>query len=96
MNSDIVADLLGGSSQSQWASNLNKKVERMGPVQQPKAPAAEDGAAGKPKVLHPPTIEVESERTGLGLDASLLGNMRSEKRLSSPASPTAAVTHDLL
>jgi hypothetical protein len=52
--------LLAGSSQSEWATNVNKKVEVTGPVQQPNAPAAEDGAEGKPKVLRPPIIEVES------------------------------------
>ena len=38
--------VLAGSSQSEWATNVNKKVEVTGPVQQPNAPAAEDGAAG--------------------------------------------------
>jgi hypothetical protein len=52
--------VLAGSSQSEWATNVNKKVEVTGPVQQPNAPAAEDGAAGKAKVLRPPRIEVES------------------------------------
>ena len=52
--------VLTGSSQSELATNVNKKVEVTGPVQQPNAPAAEDGAAGKPKVLRPPRIEVES------------------------------------
>ena len=49
-----------GSSESEWAANVNKKVEVTGPVQQPNAPPAEDGAAGTPKVLRPPTIQVES------------------------------------
>jgi hypothetical protein len=49
-----------GSSESEWAANVNKKVEVTGPVQQPNAPPAEDGAAGAPKVLRPPTIQVES------------------------------------
>jgi len=31
-----------------------------GPVQQPDAPPAEDGAAGKPNVLRPPMMQVES------------------------------------
>ena len=52
--------VLAGSSQSEWATNVNKKVEVTGPVQQPGAPPAEDGAAGKPKVLRPPIMEVES------------------------------------
>ena len=51
--------VLAGSSQSEWATNVNKKVEVTGPVQQP-APPAEDGAAANPKVLRPPTVQVES------------------------------------
>jgi hypothetical protein len=51
--------VLAGSSQSEWATNVNKKVEVTGPVQQPSAPPAEDGA-GKPNVLRPPLMEVES------------------------------------
>ena len=52
--------VLAGSSQPEWATNVNKKVEVTGPVQQPSAPPAEDGAAGKPNVLRPPMIQVES------------------------------------
>ena len=52
--------VLAGSSQPEWATNVNKKVEVTGPVQQPSAPPAEDGAAGKPTVLRPPMIQVES------------------------------------
>ena len=52
--------VLAGSSQSEWATNANKKVEVSGPVQQPSERPAEDGASGKPKVLRPPVIEVES------------------------------------
>ena len=52
--------VLVGSSQSEWATNVNKKVEVTGPVQQPSAPPAEDGAASNPKVLRPPMMEVES------------------------------------
>jgi hypothetical protein len=52
--------VLAGSSPSEWATNVNKKVEVTGPVQQPNAPPAEDGAGGKPKVLRPPMIQVES------------------------------------
>jgi hypothetical protein len=49
--------VLGGSSQTQsdWSSNVNKKVEVTGPVQEP----ANTGAAD-PKVLRPPLIVVES------------------------------------
>jgi hypothetical protein len=52
--------VLAGSSQSEWPANVNKKVEVTGPVQQPNAPPAEDGAAGQQKVLRPPMIQVES------------------------------------
>ena len=52
--------VLAGSAQSEWATNANKKVEVTGPVKQPNQPPAEDGASGKPKVLRPPVIEVES------------------------------------
>jgi hypothetical protein len=50
--------VLAGSSPSEWATNVNKKVEVTGPVQQPSPPA--DGAANNPKVLRPPTVQVES------------------------------------
>ena len=52
--------LLAGSSQSEWATNVNKKVEVTGPVQQPSAPPAQEGAAANPKVVRPPTVQVES------------------------------------
>ena len=52
--------VLGGSAQSDWQTNVNQKVEVTGPVQQPNAPPAEDGAAGKPGVVRPPLMEVES------------------------------------
>ena len=50
--------VLGGSSQSEFASNVSKKVEVTGPVQQPAPPA--DGASTNPKVLRPPIVQVES------------------------------------
>ncbi len=50
--------VIAGSSQSDWAANVNKKVEVTGPVQQPAPP--EEGAAANPKVLRPPTVQVES------------------------------------
>ena len=49
--------VLAGSSQSEWATNVNKKVEVTGPVQQPSAPPAEDGAAGNPNVVRPPLMQ---------------------------------------
>jgi len=52
--------VLIGSSESDWPANVNKKVEVTGPVQQPNAPPAEDGASNQPKVLRPPLVQVES------------------------------------
>jgi hypothetical protein len=53
--------VLAGASQSDVvATNVNKKVEVTGPVQQPSAPPAEDTAAANPKVLRPPLMDVES------------------------------------
>jgi hypothetical protein len=52
--------VLAGSSQPAWATNVNKKVEVTGTVQQPSPLPAEDGAAGKPNVLRPPIMRVES------------------------------------
>jgi hypothetical protein len=49
--------LLAGQSQSEMASNVNKKVEVTGPVQQPSAPA---DTSANPKVLRPPAVQVES------------------------------------
>jgi hypothetical protein len=51
--------LLAGSPQSEWATNLNKKVEVTGPVQQP-SPPEKDGAEANPNAVRPPTVEVES------------------------------------
>ncbi len=52
--------VLIGSSPSELATNVNKKVEVTGPVQQRNAPPAEDGAAANPKVVRPPFVQVES------------------------------------
>jgi hypothetical protein len=52
--------LLLGSTPSEMAANVDKKVEVSGPVRQPNAPAAEDGAAANPKALRPPIMQVES------------------------------------
>jgi hypothetical protein len=52
--------VLAGSSQSEFATNVNKKLEVTGPVQQPSAPPAADEAAANPKVLRPPFMQVES------------------------------------
>ena len=50
--------VLGGSAQADWPSNLNKKVEVTGPVQEPvSADASKDK---NPNVLRPPLIVVES------------------------------------
>src|SRR5256885_2428150 len=50
--------VLGGSSGSDWSTNVNKKVEVTGPVQEPAA--ARTDSAADPKVLRPPLIVVES------------------------------------
>ena len=52
--------VLLGSSQSEFATNVNKKLEVTGPVQQPGAPPAADGAAANPNVVRPPSVQVES------------------------------------
>ena len=52
--------VLVGPSQSELATNVNKKVEVTGPVQQPSPPPAEDGATANPKVLRPPAMQIES------------------------------------
>jgi len=52
--------VLAGSSPSELATNVNKKVEVTGPVQQPNAPPSDDGAAANPKVLRPPSVKVDS------------------------------------
>jgi hypothetical protein len=50
--------ILGGSSQSDWSANVNKKVEVTGPVQEP-VNAGKDSAPDS-KVVRPPLIVVES------------------------------------
>ena len=53
--------VLLSSSPTEWATNVNKKVEVTGPVQQPpSAPPAQEGAAANPKVLRPAMVQVES------------------------------------
>ena len=51
--------VLGGSSQSDWSANVNKKVEVTGPVLEP-PPSADKDSAPDPKVVRPPAIVVES------------------------------------
>jgi hypothetical protein len=50
--------ILGGSVQSDWSTNVNKKVEVTGPVQE--APSADSSSPADPKVVRPPAIIVES------------------------------------
>jgi hypothetical protein len=50
--------ILGGSAQSDWSTNVNKKVEVTGPVQE--APSADKSSAADPNVVRPPAIVVES------------------------------------
>lgn len=50
--------VLGGSTQSDWTPNVNKKVEVTGPVQEP--PSVDKDSAPDPKVVRPPLIVVEA------------------------------------
>jgi hypothetical protein len=50
--------VLGGSAQSDWSANVNKKVEVTGPVQEP--PSADPNSSQDPKVVRPPMVVVES------------------------------------
>jgi hypothetical protein len=50
--------ILGGTAQSDWSANVNKKVEVTGPVQEPQG-ADKEGAAN-PNVVRPPAIMVEN------------------------------------
>jgi hypothetical protein len=52
--------LLIGSTPTEFAESVNKKVEVTGAVQQPSAPPAESPAAANQKVLRPPAVQVES------------------------------------
>ena len=49
--------VLSGSSETELASNVNKEVQVIGPVQQPPGAPAPDPDA---KVLRPPSVTVES------------------------------------
>ena len=51
--------VLGGSSQSEFATNVSEKLEVTGPVQRP-VPRQGDGAAANPNVVRPPSVQVES------------------------------------
>ena len=50
--------VLGGSSQSDWSANVNKKVEVTGPVHEPVN--ADKDSAANPNVVRPPLVVVES------------------------------------
>jgi len=50
--------VLSGSSESDWSANVNKKVEVIGPVQEPSS--ADKDRPADPKVVRPPAIIVES------------------------------------
>ena len=52
--------VLGGSSQTEWSVNVNKKVEVIGPVQEPAN--ANASASSDSKILRPPLVIVESSR----------------------------------
>jgi hypothetical protein len=50
--------VLGGSLESEWPTNVNKKVEVTGPVQEPAG--ADKDSAPNPGVVRPPLVVVES------------------------------------
>jgi hypothetical protein len=50
--------VLAGPPDSELASHVNHKVEVVGQVREPKPPSSE--GAADPKVLRPPTVQVES------------------------------------
>ena len=50
--------VLGGSPESNWSANVNKKVEVTGPVQEP--PSADKDSPADPNVVRPPAIVAES------------------------------------
>jgi len=50
--------VLSGTVQADWSTNVNKKVEVTGPVQE--APPADKEGAADPKVLRPGAIAVET------------------------------------
>ena len=52
--------VLGGSSQSEFAANVNKKIEVSGPVQEPPSVDKDSPAATDAKVVRPPMVMVES------------------------------------
>jgi len=50
--------VLGGATPAEWSGHVNKKVEVIGPVQEP--PSADKDSAPDPKVVRPPMIIVET------------------------------------
>jgi|SRR5678815_2371622 hypothetical protein len=52
--------VLGGATPAEWSGHVNKKVEVIGPVQEPPPPSADKEGAPDPKVVRPPLIIVES------------------------------------
>ncbi len=51
--------VLASTTPTEFSTKVNKKVEVTGPVQQPNQPSETD-AAGKPTVLRPPAVQVET------------------------------------
>ena len=52
--------VLGGATPAEWSGHVNKKVEVIGPVQEPPPPSADKDSAPDPKVVRPPMIIVET------------------------------------
>jgi hypothetical protein len=51
--------VLAGPSESDFSTNVSKKIEVIGPVQEPPS-ADKDSAPADPKVVRPPAVIVES------------------------------------
>ena len=52
--------VLIASSPTELATHVNHKIEVTGRVQEPPPPPAADGAAPKPNVVRPPSVQIES------------------------------------
>jgi hypothetical protein len=52
--------VLGGSAQSDWTANVNKKVEVTGAVQTPPPSNDKEGGPTDSKVVRPPMVVVET------------------------------------
>lgn len=54
--------VLAGQASADLSNHVNHKVEVMGQVQEPRPPAANEGAKANPNAVRPPIVRVESVR----------------------------------